>query len=103
MRNPARMSDGSGKGWVLLLRSNGPNVLLRPCLFPPVRHPSSWAGNKTDERIYPRAPEKAVHFVLCSEGEPMNVQPQSKKRRLLLVDDHAVVREGLRSLLGTDN
>ena len=26
-----------------------------------------------------------------------------KKLRLLLVDDHAVVREGLRSLLGTDN
>ena len=25
-----------------------------------------------------------------------------KKLRLLLVDDHAVVREGLRSLLGTD-
>jgi DNA-binding NarL/FixJ family response regulator len=28
---------------------------------------------------------------------------QTKKLRLLLVDDHAVVREGLRSLLGTDN
>ena len=31
------------------------------------------------------------------------MQSQSKKLRLLLVDDHAVVREGLRSLLGTDN
>ena len=33
----------------------------------------------------------------------MHVQNQQpKKLRLLLVDDHAVVREGLRSLLGTD-
>ena len=31
------------------------------------------------------------------------MQIQSRKLRLLLVDDHAVVREGLRSLLGTDN
>jgi DNA-binding NarL/FixJ family response regulator len=31
------------------------------------------------------------------------VQTQTRKLRLLLVDDHAVVREGLRSLLGTDN
>jgi DNA-binding NarL/FixJ family response regulator len=31
------------------------------------------------------------------------VQTATKKLRLLLVDDHAVVREGLRSLLGTDN
>jgi DNA-binding NarL/FixJ family response regulator len=30
------------------------------------------------------------------------VHTQTKKLRLLLVDDHAVVREGLRSLLGTD-
>ena len=33
----------------------------------------------------------------------MHVQTQTKKLRLLLVDDHAVVREGLRSLLGTDD
>ena len=33
----------------------------------------------------------------------MQTQTQPKKLRLLLVDDHAVVREGLRSLLGTDN
>ena len=30
------------------------------------------------------------------------MQTQTRKLRLLLVDDHAVVREGLRSLLGTD-
>jgi DNA-binding NarL/FixJ family response regulator len=33
----------------------------------------------------------------------MNLQTPPRKLRLLLVDDHAIVREGLRSLLGTDN
>jgi DNA-binding NarL/FixJ family response regulator len=53
---------------------------------------------------------RTLHFSQYKSGarfalyqRELKVQTQPRKLRLLLVDDHAVVREGLRSLLGTDN